>query len=60
VGYFVPPGRSADDMRQRTDTPAVRSVSYDYFPTMGVRLIEGRHLGARDDAAAPPVALRCD
>jgi putative ABC transport system permease protein len=34
-----------------------KAVSWDYFTVMGISLRAGRMLNARDDAAAPPVAL---
>lgn len=57
VGYFVPPGRSADDIRESRDNPLLRSISHEYLPALGVRILEGRGFSARDDASAPWVAL---
>jgi putative ABC transport system permease protein len=56
-GTFVPQGRTPDEMRGNPDNPQIRAVSHDYLQTMGVRLIAGRWLDARDDAAAPPVII---
>ena len=54
---FVPQGRTPDEMRGNPDNPHIRAVSHDYLQTMGVRLIAGRWLDARDDATAPPVII---
>jgi putative ABC transport system permease protein len=56
-GAFVPQGRTPDEMRGNPDNPQIRAVSHDYLQTMGVRLIAGRWLDARDDAAAPQVII---
>jgi putative ABC transport system permease protein len=56
-GVFVPPGRSPDEMRDNPNNPHVRAISHDYLQTMGVRLVAGRWLEARDDAGAPPVII---
>lgn len=56
-GVFVPPGRSADEMRGNPDNPQLRSVSHHYLQAMGATLVAGRWLDARDDGAAPPVLL---
>jgi hypothetical protein len=52
VGYFVPPGRSADDIRDSHDYPRLRSVSHEYLPALGVRILDGRGFTVRDDANA--------
>jgi len=57
VGWFVPPGRSPEEMRDNPDNPHLRAVSYDYLQTMGGRLVAGRWLEPGDDAAAPPVIV---
>jgi putative ABC transport system permease protein len=58
AGYFVPPGRTADEMRPDVSTPPqIRSVSGGYLGSIGVRLLAGRALDGRDDATAPPVVL---
>ena len=56
-GVFVPPGRAPEEMRGIPDAPQIRSVSHDFLPTMGVRLLAGRWLGPRDDGGAPPVLV---
>lgn len=56
-GYFVPPGRSAEEMRQDPRTPQVRSISGDYLRAMGIPLIAGRTFSLGDNAGAPPVAI---
>lgn len=56
-GVFVPPGRTADELRGSPDNPQLRSVSHQYLQTMGASLVSGRWLDARDDASAPPVLL---
>ncbi len=57
MGWFVPPGRTPEEMRDNPDNPQLRAVSHDYLQTMGVRLIAGRWLAASDDASAPPVII---
>lgn len=57
IGAFVPPGRTPDEMRDHPDTPQLRAMSDGYLQTMDVRLVSGRLLDARDDAAAPPVIM---
>jgi putative ABC transport system permease protein len=56
-GAFVPPGRTADEMRGSPDTPHIRAVSHDYLQTMGARLVSGRWLEPGDAAGAPPVII---
>jgi putative ABC transport system permease protein len=56
-GVFVPPGRTPEEMRGIPDAPQIRSVSYDFLQTMGVRLRAGRWLEPRDDGGAPPVLV---
>ena len=57
VGWFVPPGRSPEEMRDNPDNPHLRAVSHDYLQTMGGRLVAGRWFEPGDDAAAPPVII---
>jgi putative ABC transport system permease protein len=57
LGVFVPPGHTPEEMRDTPDAPQIRSVSYDFLQTMGVRLLAGRWLEPRDDGSAPPVIL---
>jgi predicted permease len=57
LGWFVPPGRTLEEMKGNPDNPYIRSVSHDFLQTMGARLVAGRWLDERDDAAAPPVLL---
>jgi putative ABC transport system permease protein len=57
IGMFVPPGRTPEEMRGISDAPQIRSVSHDFLPTMGVRLLAGRWLEPRDDGGAPPVLV---
>ena len=56
-GVFVPPGRTPEEMSGIPDAPQIRSVSHDLLATMGVRLLAGRWLKARDDGPAPPVLI---
>jgi putative ABC transport system permease protein len=56
-GWFVPPGRTPEEMRDNPDNPHLRAVSHDYLQTMGGRLIAGRWFEPTDDAAAPPVII---
>jgi putative ABC transport system permease protein len=57
VGWFVPPGRSPEEMRDNPDNPHLRAVSHDYLQTMGGRLVAGRWFEPTDGAAAPPVII---
>jgi putative ABC transport system permease protein len=57
LGVFVPPGRTPEEMRGIPDEPQIRSVSYDFLQTMGVRLLAGRWLEPRDGGSAPPVIV---
>jgi predicted permease len=57
VGWFVPPGRTEQEMRNNPNNPHFRAVSHDYLQTMGARLVSGRWLKPTDDAAAPPVII---
>jgi putative ABC transport system permease protein len=57
MGWFVPPGRSPEEMRNNLHNPHLRAVSHDYLQTMGGRLIAGRWFEPSDDAAAPPVII---
>jgi predicted permease len=50
VEGFTPPNEDASDTRFNVVGP-------DYFRTMGVPLVSGRELTARDDAGAPKVAV---
>jgi putative ABC transport system permease protein len=56
-GVFVPPGRTPEEMRGIPDPPQIRSVSHDFLPTMGVRVVAGRGLEPRDDGGASPVLV---
>jgi predicted permease len=56
VGTFVPQGRTVDQVKDLPE-PQIRAVSHEYLQTMGVRLVGGRWLEARDDASAPPVII---
>jgi predicted permease len=56
-GWFVPPGRTLEEMRDNPDNPHLRAVSHDYLQTMGVRLAAGRWFEPGDDAGAPPVII---
>jgi len=57
VGWFVPPGRTEQEMRDNPSNPHLRAVSHDYLQTMGGRLVSGRWFEPTDDAAAPPVII---
>jgi putative ABC transport system permease protein len=57
VGWFVPPGRTLEEMRDNPSNPHLRAVSHDYLQTMGGRLVSGRWLEPTDDGAAPPVII---
>ena len=55
LGTFVPLGRSLDEMR--SSRTRFRPVSGGYLTAMGVPVLDGRELGPRDDASAPPVIV---
>ncbi|MCC7123481.1 MAG: ABC transporter permease [Acidobacteria bacterium] len=57
AGYFVPPGRSVEQMRQDPRRPYVRSMSGRYLEAMGVSLLTGRTFTSADGAGAPPVVI---
>lgn len=57
VGSFVPPGRTLDVMSQDSDRPRLKSLSAGYLEAAGVKLLDGRLLGERDSANAPPVIV---
>lgn len=52
-GTFVPPGRTREEMQDHPDRPILRSISFDYFRTMGTRIVDGRAFTERDGATAP-------
>jgi putative ABC transport system permease protein len=52
---FTIVGREAEAASQ--PEISVRRVTPDYFPTMGVRLLQGRLLAETDSTQAPPVAV---
>jgi putative ABC transport system permease protein len=56
-GWFVPPGRSPEEMRDNPDNPQIRAVSHDYLQTVGARLVSGRWFEPSDDAGGPPVII---
>ncbi len=56
-GWFVPPGRTPDEMRDNPDNPQLRAVSHNYLQTMGGRLVAGRWFEPSDDGWAPPVII---
>jgi predicted permease len=57
VGWFIPPRRTEQEMRDNPNNPHLRAVSHDYLQTVGARLVSGRWFEATDDAAAPPVII---
>jgi putative ABC transport system permease protein len=57
AGYFVPPGRTAEEMKQYQTAPNVRAITGDYLPAMGIPLLAGRKFNEGDGSAAPPVAI---
>ena len=56
-GVFQPPGRTLQEMLRDPAAPQARSVSRDYLPAMGVRLLEGRWFDEWDHAGSRPVLL---
>jgi putative ABC transport system permease protein len=57
VGLFIPPGRTADEMRSEQEKPRLKSLSPGYLETMGVPLLSGRYLDERDGAGAINVVV---
>ena len=57
AGYFVPPGRSAEEIRQDSNAPYVRSIEGGYLEAMGIPLVAGRTFGPGDGAGSPPVVI---
>ncbi len=66
VGYFVPPGRSAEEFANQSSglardgvqsRPRLKSISDGYLKAMGVPLLAGRYLDDRDGAGAPYAVL---
>jgi putative ABC transport system permease protein len=55
VGYFVPPGRTFEEMQSEQEKPRLKSLSPGYLETMGVPLLSGRYLDDRD--ASGPVGV---
>jgi putative ABC transport system permease protein len=54
MGWFVPPGRTEQEMRNNPNNPHLRAVS---LQTMGARLVAGRWFEPTDNASAPPVLI---
>ncbi|HYE84835.1 MAG TPA: ABC transporter permease, partial [Vicinamibacterales bacterium] len=50
VGFFVPPGRTFEEMQTEPEKPRLKSLSPGYLETMGVPLLSGRYLDERDGA----------
>jgi putative ABC transport system permease protein len=59
VGFFVPPGRSAEEFSTGgvPARPRLKSISSGYLQAMGVPLLAGRYLDDRDGAGAPYAVL---
>ena len=57
VSWFVPPGRTEQEMRDSPNNPHLRAVSDDYLQTMGARLVSGRWFKPTDHGSAPPVII---
>ena len=57
MGVLTPPGRTAEEMLRDPARPQTRSVTPGYLPALGVRLLEGRWLDARDGSGQPRVLL---
>ena len=56
VGTFVPPGRTADEMRSDPARPRLRPVSPSFLTAMGVPVLAGRDV-AEGDAQLTPVPI---
>ena len=56
VGTFVPPGRTADEMRRDPARPRLRPVSPSFLTAMGVPVLAGRDV-AEGDAPLTPVPI---
>ena len=57
VGFFVPPGRSLDDMRMDLDKPRLKSLSRGYLEAAGVTLVAGRLIEERDGPPSMPAVV---
>lgn len=57
VGSFVPPGRTLDIVAKESERPRLKSVSWGYLESVGVRVLDGRVLTAADGATATPVIV---
>jgi putative ABC transport system permease protein len=58
MGTWVPPGRSAAEMRANPTQLRLRSVSEGFLPAMGIRLLAGRDLdSARNSMAQPSIVI---
>lgn len=57
VGYFVPPGRTFEEMQTEPEKPRLKSLSPGYLETMGVPLLGGRYLDERDATGAINVVV---
>jgi putative ABC transport system permease protein len=57
VGYFVPPGRTFEEMQSEDQKPRLKSLSPGYLETMGVPLLSGRYLEERDGAGPLTVVV---
>ena len=58
VGYFVPPGRTFEEMQKEEEKPRLKSLSPGYLETMGVPLLSGRYLDENDANAFSVVVNR--
>ena len=57
VGYFVPPGRTFEEMQAEQQKPRLKSLSPGYLEAMGVPLLAGRYLDDRDASGAVNVVV---
>lgn len=54
IGTWIPPGRSAAEMRTSVPQLRVRSVSDGFLPAMGIQLLAGRDLDSAGHSMAQP------
>jgi putative ABC transport system permease protein len=57
VGTFTPAGGSYEEILADPIKPRIKALTHGYLKAMGTTLLGGRHLDARDDGAAPFVAV---
>jgi predicted permease len=57
VGTFTPPAGVYEEILADPIKPRIKALTHGYLKAMGATLLDGRHLDAGDDGAAPLVAV---